>query len=66
LERAKSCVADILTEAKLQRSSESYRGEGKLLIPGRFDRPNSKENPEMFESLVHAAHFVSTLLLNNA
>jgi hypothetical protein len=57
LERTKSCVAGILNETKLQYSPESFRGKGRFLIPGRFDRPESKENPEMLESLASGFPF---------
>jgi hypothetical protein len=48
----------ILSEAKLQRSPESVRGEARLSIS---DFSSLKNNPRCLKALPYASHFVAAL-----
>jgi hypothetical protein len=53
----------ILSEAKLQRSPESFRGEGQAFHLGSV-APDRDVKPEMFESLASCFAFRCSALLN--
>jgi len=56
----------VLSDAKLQRSSESFRGEARLSISDQFGTESSIGNrPEMFEGLALCFVFRCSALLNS-